>query len=74
MLLTALAAAMILSLDMLSGLAEAMTRAAPAAVKVVALHNAFVREVVNVCGGGGCVPVQTHRVKRKPPPIGFTSK
>ncbi len=64
-LLTALAAATILSGGMLGHAAAAMTRAAPA-LDVAAAHAAF-QQVTNVCGTNGCVRVQTQRVRHQKP-------
>jgi energy-converting hydrogenase Eha subunit C len=65
-LLTAVAAAAILSGGMLGHAAAAMTCAAPAALDVAAAHAAF-QQVTNVCGTNGCVRVQTQRVRHQKP-------
>jgi hypothetical protein len=62
--LALLAAATILSFEMLAGHAKATTLTPPATLRVAAAS--FVQKVVNVCGSSGCVQVQTHRIKRKP--------
>jgi hypothetical protein len=69
-LLSALAAVMILSCSMLADGATAMPSAAPASAPARA---ALVHEAAMVCGGGGCVPVQTKQVQRKKyHPLGYT--
>ena len=67
-LLTAAAAAVMLSSPLLDHRATALTLAAPAAMVVTAPRAAVIERVVNVCGTHGCVPVQTKRVihHRKP--------
>lgn len=62
-LLTALAAATILSGGMLGKGAEAMTFAAPSALGVATADAALVRQAAVVCGNTGCVKVQTSRVR-----------
>ncbi len=63
-LLTALAAATILSGAMLGNRAEAMTLATPSALGVATADAALVQHARAVCGSNGCVQVQTSR----PPP------
>jgi len=60
-LLTALAAATILSGGMLGNRAEAMALAAPSALGVATADAALVRQAKTVCGSNGCVSVQTSR-------------
>lgn len=66
-LLTAFAAATILSGGLFGDRAEAMTLAAPVASHVAAARAALVQQAVNVCGANGCVPVQTKRVRHQRP-------
>jgi hypothetical protein len=68
--LAALAAVTILSGAMLVGPAAAMPSAA---VSSAPARTALVHEATMVCGGGGCVPVQTKQVQRKKfHPLGYT--
>ena len=61
-LLTAVAAAAILSSPLLDHRAPALALAAPAALDVGAARAAVIEPVVNICGTHGCVPVQTKRI------------
>jgi hypothetical protein len=63
-LLTAFAAATILSGGMLGNRAEAMTAST---LTVAAAHVATVQLAVNVCGTNGCAKVQTHRIVHHKP-------
>ncbi len=58
-LLTALAAATILSGGLIGNQANAFTP--PSALGVAPMP--LVRQVVNVCGAAGCAPVQTKKVR-----------
>ncbi|HTR00724.1 MAG TPA: hypothetical protein VMH83_12060 [Candidatus Acidoferrum sp.] len=60
-LLTALAAAAILSGGFFADNASAFTLAAPSAL--AATPALLVQRVANVCGPTGCVPVQTKKVR-----------
>ena len=60
-LLTALAAAAILSGGFFVDHASAFTLAAPSAL--AAAPAPLVQRVANVCGPAGCVPVQTKKVR-----------
>jgi len=65
--LSALMAATILAVGMLAGRAAAMPFAAPAGV------SAPVEKVAVLCGGNGCLPVQTKRRQHKKfMPLGYT--
>ncbi len=61
-LLTAFAAALILSGGVLGQRADAMTLLAPAAVGAAAARAALVQQVVSVCGSNGCAVIQTKKV------------
>jgi hypothetical protein len=69
-LLTALAAATILSSGMLDKRAAAMPLAAPAALGAAIAGTGLVQRATNVCGSNGCVRVQTTRLRKHqlPPP------
>jgi len=60
-ILTALAAAAILSGGMLGNRAQAMTLATPSVLGVATADAALVRQAKAVCGSNGCVQVQTSR-------------
>jgi hypothetical protein len=62
-LLTALAAASILSGGLLATRADAFTLAAPSTLGIAAAPAAIVQQVATICGAGGCAPVQTKRVR-----------
>jgi len=66
-LLTALAATMILASGVLGHRAEAIMLAKPAALKAGGARAAVVQQVVNVCSTNGCAPVQTKRVQHTKP-------
>jgi hypothetical protein len=63
MIISALAAAIILSGGLLGDRAEAMTVSAPG---VASAQASLVEKAGVVCSGNGCAPVQTKRVKRRP--------
>ncbi len=62
-LLTALAAATLLSGGMLGSRAGAMPLVAPSALGFATADAALVQQATNVCGSNGCVRVQTQRVQ-----------
>ena len=61
-LVTSLAAATILSGAALGNYARAMTVLTPN----LAAHASLIQQATVVCGGAGCVPVQTKSLKRRP--------
>jgi hypothetical protein len=69
MLFAAVAAAALIAGGLLANRAEAMP-APPSALRAAAADTGLVHRVVNVCGGNGCVKVQTQRVVKRhlPPP------
>jgi hypothetical protein len=64
-LVTAIAAAAILTAGMHVKRVDAMSLALPSQLGVAAAHAAIVRQAAVVCGNNGCGPVQTQRVQRR---------
>jgi len=70
-LLSALAAAVMLSGTVLADRAVAMPAPTASAPGIAIAHSAPVREAAIVCGGNGCTPAQTKVIhKRKFQPLG----
>ena len=65
--LTALAVATILSGGMIWNQVHAMTRVVPLALGVAGADAALIQRATVVCGGNGCVPVQTSRPRKHRP-------
>ena len=70
-LLTAFVAAAILAGVLNANRAAAMTLAAPSALDAAAANASLIQRVTTVCGGTGCIPVQTSRPRKRVYPLGM---